>query len=93
MCITVLHIIYVYDIQIIQRRMHLHTHIQTHFRFLSKEGRVGVQLQSISAAHLFHLQKFFSKFETTILDGSKTVPVATVIDGTWLLFSETYNTT
>jgi len=38
-----------------------------------QEGRVGVQLQSISAAHLFHLQKFFSKFETTILDGSKTV--------------------
>ena len=72
--------------------MHLHTHTERHtyrhtFQFLSKEGRVGVQLQSISAAHLFHLQKFFSKFETTIVDGSKTVPVAAVIDGTWLLFS------
>ncbi len=59
--------------------MHIHT-----FQFLSKEGRVGLQLQSISAAHLFHLQKFFSKFETTIVDGSKTVPVAAVVDSTWL---------
>ena len=39
-----------------------------------KDGRVGIQLQSISAAHFFHLQKFLRKFETEIVDGSKTEP-------------------
>ncbi|CAL1153650.1 unnamed protein product [Cladocopium goreaui] len=38
-----------------------------------QDGRVGIQLQSISAAHFFHLQKFLRKFETEIVDGSKTV--------------------
>lgn len=35
---------------------------------------MGLPLQSISAQHFFHLQKFFQKFETELLDASKTVP-------------------
>eukprot|EP00438_Fugacium_kawagutii_P023527 Skav207260 [mRNA] locus=scaffold2560:185460:190109:- [translate_table: standard] len=40
---------------------------------LREDGRVGIQLQSISTSHFFQLQKFFHKFQTEIVDGSKTV--------------------
>ncbi|CAJ1455210.1 unnamed protein product [Effrenium voratum] len=36
-------------------------------------GSVGLQLAAISAVHYARLQPFFAKFETRVLDGSKTV--------------------
>ncbi|CAK9037362.1 unnamed protein product [Durusdinium trenchii] len=47
------------------------------------EGRVGLPLQSISAQHFFHLQKFFQKFETELLDASKTVERVRLVKSTF----------